>query len=351
MQICSQLEKKMLYPEDAILLAPLAGFTDQAMRRSCARHGCRYSFAEMIDAGSLVYGNSKTFRLAERGADETFLGIQLVGSDPETLKKAVGIVNQGNYDVLDFNLGCPAPKVEKKCEGAAFPLKRPDEAVRMTALLVEHSKIPVTVKTRIISREEPELTINFLKRLESVGVSAITLHGRIAKEFYSGVPAREIIAAARSALSIPLIANGGIMCKADYDVMRKETGCSRVMLARGAMGNPWLFQELTDPGFRPPTVEELAEEIRIHVEDMLDWYGEEVGFRACRKVVLEYLRGRGYPGSLRATASFLNSRSGLMSLLDEIRKGPAEGFWTFLKNNPDSPRKLYNIAGDGSLSI
>ena len=152
----------MLYPEDAILLAPLAGFTDQAMRRSCARHGCKYSFAEMIDAGSLVYRNEKTFRLAERAADEKFLGIQLVGSEPELLKKAVEIVNSKNYDVLDFNLGCPAPKVEKKCEGAAFALHRPDEAVRMTELLVKHSRIPVTVKTRILSRENPEQTISFL---------------------------------------------------------------------------------------------------------------------------------------------------------------------------------------------
>ena len=330
----------MLYPEDAILLAPLAGFTDQAMRRSCARHGCKYSFAEMIDAGSLVYGNEKTFRLAERAADEKFLGIQLVGSEPELLKKAVEIVNSKNYDVLDFNLGCPAPKVEKKCEGAAFALHKPDEAVRMTELLVKHSRIPVTVKTRILSRENPEQTISFLKRLEETGISALTLHGRIAKEFYSGEPAREIISAAREALKIPLIANGGVMSKANYEVMRRESGCSRVMLARGAMGNPWLFAELTDPEFRPPTVEELAEEIRMHVEDMLDWYGEEVGFRACRKVVLEYLRGRGYPGSLRATASFLSTREGLDELLTEVRRGPAEGFWTFLKNNPESPRQL-----------
>ena len=330
----------MLYPENALLLAPLAGFTDQAMRRACARHGCRYSFAEMIDAGSLVYGNSKTFRLAERADDEPFLGIQLVGSDPDTLQKAAGIVNQGNYDVLDFNLGCPAPKVEKKCEGAAFALKRPEEAIRMTELLVKHSRIPVTVKTRILSRENPELTVSFLKRLESTGISAITLHGRIAREFYSGEPAREIISAAREALSIPLIANGGVMSKANYEEMRRESGCSRVMLARGAMGNPWLFSELTDPGFRPPTADELAEEIRIHVEDMLEFYGDEVGFRACRKVVLEYLRGRGYPGSLRASASFLNSREELSALLEVVRQGPAEGFWTFLKANPESPRQL-----------
>ena len=219
----------MLYPEDAILLAPLAGFTDQAMRRACARHGCKYSFAEMIDAGSLVYGNEKTFRLAERASDEKFLGIQLVGSEPDLLKKAVEIVNSKNYDVLDFNLGCPAPKVEKKCEGAAFALHKPDDAVRMTELLVKHSRIPVTVKTRILSRENPEQTVSFLKRLESTGIAALTLHGRIAKEFYSGEPAREIISAAREALNIPLIANGGVMSKANYEVMRRESGCSRVI--------------------------------------------------------------------------------------------------------------------------
>ena len=340
MRIFLQREKKMLYPEDAVILAPLAGFTDPPTRRSCRRHGCRFSFTEMIDAGSLVYGNEKTFRLAERREDEPFLGIQLVGSEPELLRKAVEIVNSRDYVVLDFNLGCPAPKVEKKCEGAAFPLKKPDEAIRMTELLVEHSRIPVTVKTRILSREDPERTVLFLKRLESVGISAVTLHGRIAKEYYSGEPACGIIAAAAGELKIPVIANGGIMNRTTCERMRRESGCSRVMVARGAMGNPWLFQEIDDPAFRPPTAGELADEIRTHVEDMLDWYGDEIGFRACRKIVLEYLRGRGYPGSLRASASFLNSREELGRLLDEIRKGPAEGFWAFLKKNPESPRQL-----------
>ena len=329
-----------IYPEGSALLAPIAGLSDLPMRMACRKFGCKYAFTEMIDAGSLVFGNPKTMYLAKRGEKEDFLGVQLVGSDPETLEKAVDIVNRLHFDVLDFNLGCPAPKVAKKTEGISFALRRPDEAVKAVELLVKHSKIPVTVKTRILSRENPEQTVAFLKHLESTGIAALTLHGRIAKEFYSGEPAREIISAAREALSIPLIANGGVMSKANYDVMRRESGCSRVMLARGAMGNPWLFAELTDPDFRPPTVEELAEEIRLHVEDMLDWYGEEVGFRACRKVVLEYLRGRGYPGSLRATASFLSTRAGLEVLLEEVRRGPAEGFWTFLKNNPESPRQL-----------
>lgn len=321
-----------LYPENAVLLAPLAGHTDLPMRLSARRHGCRYAFTEMIDAGSLVFGNAKTLTLIRRSPQEDFLGIQLVGSDPVHLAKAVEIINSRHFDVLDFNLGCPAPKVEKKCEGIAFALRRPDEAVRSLELLVKHSRIPVTVKTRIQDFTDPEPTIRFIKRLESAGAAAVTLHGRVMKAFYSGDVAFEVIRAVRESISIPLIANGGIT---DYETcreLREKTGCSRVMVARGALGNPWIFRQIADPAFRPPTVHEFADELELHISDMIAFYGEELAFRIGRKTVLEYLRGRGYHGALRASASFLKTTADFAKMMSEIRSGPA----TF----PDSSRGL-----------
>ena len=175
-----------VYPEDAVIQAPLAGHTDMPMRASSRRHGCRYAFTEMIDAGSLVFGNQKTLTLAQRSPLEDFLGIQLVGSDLDHLKRAVEIINERDYNVLDFNLGCPAPKVERKCEGIAFALRRPDEAVKAFELIVRTSRIPATVKTRIQHPEDPEPTVRFAKRLEEAGAQALTLHGRVMKAFYSG---------------------------------------------------------------------------------------------------------------------------------------------------------------------
>ena len=311
-----------VYPEDAVIQAPLAGHTDMPMRLSSRRHGCRYAFTEMIDAGSLVFGNQKTLTLAQRSPLEDFLGIQLIGSDLDHLKRAVEIINERDYNVLDFNLGCPAPKVERKCEGIAFALRRPDEAVKAFELIVRTSRIPVTVKTRIQHPEDPEPTVRFAKRLEEAGAQALTLHGRVMKAFYSGPVAFHIIRAVREALTIPVIANGGIMDAASCREMREKTGCSRVMIARGALGNPWIFSEVSDPAFQPPSVQEFADELERHLHEMTAFYGEELGFRIGRKCILEYLRGRGYPGTLRASASYIATEADFQRMMAEVRKGP-----------------------------
>ncbi len=330
----------MIYPENAVIQAPLAGHTDLPMRLSARRHGCRYAFTEMIDAGSLVFGNLKTMRLAMRHESEEFLGLQLVGSDPDHLKRAVEIVNTMNVSVLDFNLGCPAPKVERKCEGIAFAMRRPDEAVRAFELIVKTSKIPVTVKTRILDPENPEPTVAFAKRLEEAGAAALTLHGRMMKMFYSGPVAFHVIRSVRESLKIPVIANGGVMEEESYREIREKTTCSRVMIARGALGNPWIFHEVGNPSYTPPNAQELAGEIQRHMKDMVDFYGEELAFRMGRKTLLEYLRGRGYPGSMRASISFLSNWNQFEQLLKEIRNGPSEGYWSFLETNPTAQRRL-----------
>lgn len=322
----------MIYPENALVQAPLAGHTDLPMRLALRRHGCHYAFTEMIDAGSLVFGNPKTMMLAARSPEEEFLGIQLVGSDPEHLRKAVEIVNGREFEVLDFNLGCPAPKVARKCEGISFVLKRPEEALRMVSLIVRTSRIPVTVKTRILDERDPEPTVQFARRLEETGIQALTLHGRLMKAFYSGPVAFDVIRAVRESLSIPLIANGGVMGRESCAEMREKTGCSRIMIARGALGNPWIYTELLNPEYQPPTVAEFADELERHLHDMTAFYGEELGFRIGRKCILEYLRGRGYHGALRASASFVSSEADFQKLMEEVRKGPA--------STPDSPRRL-----------
>ncbi len=330
----------MIWPENALILAPVAGYTDLPGRLSMRRHGCRYAFTEMVDAGSLTYANPKSRRILERGKTEDFLGVQLVGADPAELQRAAEIVNDLDFDVLDFNLGCPAPKVARKCEGITLALEKPDEAVRLTEMLVKLSRVPVTVKTRIHSFDDPAPTVAFLKRLEQTGIAAVTLHGRIKSAFYSGEPSFEVIRAAREALSIPLVANGGVMNLAAYRRMREKTGCTRVMVARGALGNPWIFEELSNPEYLPPTVAEFAKEFHAHALGILDCYGPENGFPIMRKTLLEYLKGRGYPGSLRASVSFVSSAADLDRLEEQLLAGPSEGYWSWLENVPDAPGRL-----------
>ncbi len=326
---------------NAPLLAPIAGHTDLPMRLSARRHGCRYAFTEMVDAGSLVFGNYKTnCLLIARDPSEEFLGIQLVGSEPEVLKKAALIVNEHDFSVLDFNLGCPAPKVAKKGEGATFVVQRPDEAVAAFAVLAENSKIPVTAKMRILSETDPEPNVRFALRLQEAGARALTIHGRLMKNFYSGPVAFSMIRAVREALSIPVIANGGALSQPLYRHLLEETGCERGMVARGACGNPWIFREIGEGRIDPPTLVEFAEEMRTHFYAMMDFYGLENGVRISRKTLLEYLRGRGFPGELRASVSFLNSAEEFETLLKTVRRGPSPRYWQMLEQNPDMERRL-----------
>lgn len=200
-----------LYPPGAAVMAPIAGHTDIPFRRMIRRFGCRHAFTEMIDAGSLVFQGQKTLRLAQRGSDAGFLGIQLVGSDLPTLKRAAEIINDMDFDVLDFNLGCPAPKVARKCEGIRFALEDPDGAIRAFETLVSASRLPVTAKTRIQDESDPAPTVAFCRRLRDAGAKSITIHGRLMRNFYSGPVFYEIISAVRESLDIPVVANGGAM--------------------------------------------------------------------------------------------------------------------------------------------
>ncbi len=334
---------KYFYPENSILLAPLAGFTDLPYRNSARRFGCKYAFAEMVDAGSLVYGNAKTFRFMERGDNEEWLGAQFLGSNPEILSKATQIMNEYNFDVLDFNLGCPAPKVVKKGAGAALGL-RPDDAIRAFDSIVKLSRFPVTAKIRILDEQDPAPTVDLCKRLEASGAKAITIHGRIKDKFYAGDVFHDVIDAVREEVDIQIIANGGVMGTESYDAIREQTGCESVMLARGAMGNPWIFKLLLDPEtFLHPTAVELAEEMETHILNMIDYYNESLALKIGRKVILDYLKGRGYGGTMKSRVSKICKLDDFKGFIDDIKQGPNDSYWDWLNYNPDAERQLRQV--------
>ena len=331
---------KQIYPDGAVILAPIAGHSDVPMRLSARRHGCRFAFTEMVDAGSLVYQTTKSLKLLERDPAESFLGVQLVGSDLPMLRKATELLNDREFDVLDFNLGCPAPKVAKKGEGITLALKRPDDALRALETLVKYSRFPVSVKTRIQNETDAEPTVRFCRRLEDAGASALTLHGRVMKVFYSGPVFYRIISEVRENLGIQVIANGGGLTKEAYGTLLRESGCSCGMIARGALGNPWIFSEIQENA-APPTVREFASELETHVHAMMEFYGVECAMRICRKTILEYLRGRGFPAQLRAGISFLRTPERFETLMMEIRRGPSQRYWEFIALHPEeAERKL-----------
>jgi tRNA-dihydrouridine synthase B len=293
-------QNSSIYPETAVLLAPLSGYTDLPFRRSCRRCGCLYAFTPLIDAGGVIHGNPKTETALLRGEDEPWLGVQLLGSDPDLLQRATAaILGRCRFDVIDFNMGCPVPKVLRRGAGAALS-RNPELAKRcVEAIVSEARNVPVTAKIRIVSHGDASLTVDLARGLESLGVVAVTVHGRVQERMYSGAVDVRAIAAVREALDIPVIANGGVSDRASGERLRHESGCGRIMVARGAIGNPWLFRELLDEPFFLPSHEELCSVMGEHVLGMLGLYGEGRGMRNARKIILAYLVGRGYPRALR----------------------------------------------------
>ena len=309
-------------------------------RNSARRFGCYYCFTEMVDAGSLAYGNDKTSRLLERGKDEEWLGVQLVGRDLERIRKSVEILNQHSFEVLDFNLGCPVPKVAKKGAGAELG-KNVDAALTCFDLISKHSKHPVTAKIRILDEEDPQPTLKLVKGLVNAGAQAVTIHGRLKEKFYSGPVFFDIISVAREAVDVQVIANGGITGAESYTELRENTGCDTVMVARGAMGNPWLFRELADPdNYIPPTPDELADELECHIHEMINYYGESLALRVGRKVILDYLKSRGFPGMLKGQVSFLRTTDDFEKFMEIVREGPSIRYRQWQKAYPMADRRL-----------
>jgi tRNA-dihydrouridine synthase B len=340
-----------IYPEDAVILAPLSGFSDLPFRNAARRYGCIFAFTEMVDAGSLAYGSGRSDIMLTRGENEPWLGVQLVGANKERIERAVDKLNRYNFEVLDFNLGCPAPKVVRKGAGAALGADI-DLAAELTATIVKLAEFPVTAKIRILDEDDPTPTVRLARSLEQAGVQAITIHGRIRKRFYSGPVFYDHIAAVRENCSIQIIGNGGIMDALSADNMRRKTGCRAVMVARGAMGNPWLFNELMAPEtYQPPTVGELIDELSRHVMEMVDFYGEELAMKVSRKIILDYMRGRGFNNSLKAQVSFLKTVTDFKQFISSLHESPpGPRYWQWLKRYPDAERRLrpepaYSVPG------
>jgi len=318
-----------IYPKNSVIMAPLAGYTDLPYRRLLRRHGCYYAFTEMIDTGSLIYSKKVTRNFMDRGDEEEWLGIQIVGAKIDEISKAIDIINQREFSVLDLNLGCPTPKVVRKGKGGGLG-RNPDLAAEIIELMVKKSRFPVTAKMRIQDEKDPESTIYLAKKLEESGVEAITIHGRLLKAIYSGPCYADIIAAVRESVNVQVVANGGVVGRESYLELRKNSGCSEIMIARGAMGNPWIFEEILE-NRKPITTEELSDEMERHVLETVDYYGETLAMKLSRKYILDYLGGRGYTGKLKCNVSRISTVDEFKYFMEEVRKGPTARYKTWAK--------------------
>ena len=291
-------------------LAPMAGVADPAVRTICREHGACYAVGEMASAKGVSQGSKKSAELLLCDEARPF-AVQLFGADPESIRQAAMLAAAGRPDIIDLNMGCPAPKITGGGAGSAL-LKNLPLAQRIARAAIEGAgDIPVTAKIRKGYDEGGDVAVEAALALEEAGVSAITVHGRTRAQMYAPPVDTGCIARVKAAVKIPVIGNGDIFSAAGAKAMFEQTGCDLVMIGRGALGNPWLFAEINaamrgeDAPPRPPLelrLEVMRREISLLIADK----GEYTGFREARKHAGWYMTGLRGAARLRRMCGAIN---------------------------------------------
>lgn len=299
-------------------LAPMAGVTDRAFREICSLFGVAYFTSEMISAKGLIYNSQKTFRMLERSEMESPFAIQLFGSEPEDFKKAVYLLSESKPDIIDINMGCPATKIVKENSGSAL-MKNPKLCGEIVKAAVSESKVPVTVKIRSGWNKNNINAVEVAKICEYNGASCVTVHGRTKEQGYSGISDLEVIKSVKDSVKIPVIGNGDVIDGNSAKRMKEYTGCDMIAVGRGAMGNPWIFSEINsafndETLFIKPTLSERAEIMKLHIEKLCEYKGENVGIKEARKHIACYIKGINGASYFRKLAFETKTKEELISL-------------------------------------
>ena len=305
-----------------VFLAPMAGMGDAAFRRICKEHGADYMTTEMVSAKALCYGDKKTPALAAIQDYEAPIAIQIFGSEPETMARASEILldmsaRRGIFPAaIDVNMGCPMTKVVKCGDGSAL-MKTPEKAAEIVRAMVRVcGDMPVTVKLRLGWDNESRNVVEMAKRLEDCGAAAFCIHARTRSEMYAPGIHPEFIRAVKEAVSVPVIGNGDIFTAADAERMVRETGCDGVAVARGALGNPWLFEEIhLGESFVAPTKQERIREALRHFRFMVEEKGERVAVAESRAAIAYYTKGLSGSSRVRGTMNTAMTAEEIVAIL------------------------------------
>ena len=303
-----------------ILLAPMAGITDLPFRLICEKFEPGLVCTEMVSSKAIFYGDEKTKKLMNLEGEKRPVSIQIFGSDLEAFEYATKYVSN-LADIIDINMGCPAPKVVKNGDGSKLLLDL-EKAKDIMETVVKNSKVPVTLKFRKGWDSEHIVATEIAKIAQQAGISAITIHGRTRAEYYSGKADLEIIKKVKESVNIPVIGNGDVVDEESAKKMFQETGVDGIMIGRASLGNPWIFERVkyyleTGEKLREVTLDEKLKTIKEHLELEIEEKGEIVAIKEFRKHLAAYSKNLPNSSSFRSKVNKIENKNNLEKELDE----------------------------------
>lgn len=301
------------------VLAPMAGVSDRAYRELCVRFGAAYCVSEMVSSKALSFNSKKSEELMEISDLERPCGIQIFGDDPKCMADAAKHALENKPDIIDINMGCPAPKISSNGSGSAL-MKNPWLCGEIVKAVTAVTDIPVTVKIRKGWDDDSVNAVEVAKICESAGAAAITVHGRTRQQYYKPPVDYDIIKAVRESVSVPVIANGDIDSAEKAKEVMDITGCDLVMIGRATLGNPWIFSQinayLENPNVKihTPDLEERLGVMIEHIGKMVEYKGEHMAMLQARKLVVGYFKGMKGAAALRNEAGKIKTLDDLYEL-------------------------------------